>query len=312
MAYMLTSPLLGEISEEVHDILYEEFAYDEYLKEFARTFGARRTVIPAILKIEHSLTGIHKGRDIYEYLVFFGFSKETSISVMKLFSASERFINDMVDEGYSESIATYSFNHIRRMNYFGLESISMRPSFAFEQDIKVRSIKRTHIEEPPPTEYEHWRPFQLSMLIDCSTRNDKGIIQKRKIEFRGIFTAARDSIVDWSLVGKSREDDILMAAGESAEVILKRYASIKGYDDLMSCSNVEFYGINLLESESDIYVEYDELSEYKTDNVLEVVDIDYNMIRFTDKLVYIGEWWKNKNYYITELNKQVEMAMRWG
>ena len=321
MSYVYVSPITGYIPQDVYYLLAKRYDMDKYLKEYASIVGRRRIVIPAILDVEYETrkrdSEIWTGAEIYNYLTSAGYTNSTSIAVMKLFAASADTIERLRDRDYGDDYILYTMTYLQRLHELGISidggGISYRPSYAMGMDIYVSPILVEHVPDeppppPPPIEYEEWRQFQISMLIDCTTRDIHGKESKRKIELRGIFKAEKDMIIDWNLLGNLRDviESMLRGAGVAAERIIKQYAVIKGYGDLMEyCQSAEFYGCNLLESIDSEFIDEDDVLGFATDALLEVVDVDFNRVPFSDKVVFIGRWWEDKSYYESELNAQV-------
>jgi len=315
MGYIYTSPMVGFISTEVFYLLAKRYGLKRYLKEYAELEKRTRIAIPAILEIEHKAGGeIWTGREIYGYLINRGYSSQTSTSVMKLFAANANLVSELMEEGHSEDYALYSFTYLTRMHKLGYERVDYRPSYAMGMDINIYPIEIYHVEPPEPPEppeviYEEWRPFQISMLVDCTSHDSDGSISStRKIEFRGVFSAEKSEIVDWSMLGTSREvsEDMLRSAGVAAELSIEIYAKSKGYEDLIDmCAKPEFYGANLLESIDSDFIDENDTFDYVTEALFEVIDMDNNKVSFTDKVSFTGEWWKDHKYYENEISSQV-------
>lgn len=316
MSYVYISPMTGYIPQDVYYLLAKQYDVDKYLKKYAGIVGRHRTIIPAILDVEYRAykTGseVLTGAEIRNYLVSSGYTEATAIVVMKLFAANSFFIEDLLEHGYSDFHISYMMTYLRRMHELGIIRSDVRPSYAIDMDITIKPIIVEHVPEvpPPPVEYEEWRQFQISMLIDCTTHDVHGKESKRKIELRGVFKAEKDMIIDWSSLGESRivTEDMLRDAGVSAERIIKQYAEIKGYGDLMEyCQRAEFYGCNLLESIDSEFIDEDDVLDFVTDALLEVVDIDFNRVPFSDRVVFTGRWWEDKGYYESEMSSQVTL-----
>ena len=310
------SPITGEVPESVHYFVDDD-DYDTLIRRYSKAIGVRRYVIPAILKVEYIFGGKEVyGKEIYRYLKSFGFSDRISVSVAKLFFANRDVIERLLDMEYDASVI-YDYEHVDRMRMAGIGKILYTRYGAFEHVVYVNPIKTEYelieIPEPPEVIREYWRNFEVSMLMDCTTRTKKGETEHRKVEFRGIFKAEKSAIIDWELyhkgMGHEEARNIVGVAVEVAESVLKEYYEIKGYDFMHTCSGPMFNGFDPLEETDDIIVWEDYAYEEVSDIVLEVIDIDYgNAKRFTDEFALIGRWWQDKSYTLGELRKQVEGA----
>lgn len=308
------SSITGEVPESVHYFVDDD-DYDALIKRYSKAVGIRRYVVPAILKVEYKFGGKEvDGREIYDYLLNFGFSERISLSVVKLLFVNKDIIERLIERGKSESII-YDYEHIERMRMAGVEYISYMKRYVLSSNVYVYPIYTEYIRveppEPPIVIREYWRNFEVSMLMDCTTRTKKGDTEHRKVEFRGIFKAEKDAIIDWELyhkgMGHSEAHNIVRRAVEVAESILKDYYEIKGYDFMHTCSGPTYNGFDPLAETPDIIVYEEYAYEEVSDIVLEVIDIDYgNAKRFTDEFALIGKWWQDRSYAISELRKQVE------
>lgn len=302
------SSITGDVPENVHYFI-EDDDYDALIKRYSKATGVRRYVVPAILKTEYEFGGKDVGgKEIYDYLLNFGFSERISLSVVKLLFVNKDIIERLIERGKSESII-YDYEHIERMRMAGVEYISYMKRYVLSSDVYVYPVY-TEYEWVEPPKIEYWRNFEVSMLMDCTTRTKKGDTEHRKVEFRGIFKAERNAIIDWELyhkgMGHEEAHNIVGRAVEVAESILKDYYEIKGYDFMHTCSGPTYNGFDPLSETPYINVYILEADEEVSNIVLEVIDIDYgNAKRFTDEFTLIGKWWQDRSYAISELRKQV-------
>ena len=312
MTYLYISPMTGYISQDVYYLLSKRYDTDKYLDEYAR-IEKRRTIIPAVLSIEYetykNAFESWKGAEIYDYLIREGYSKSTALSVIKLFAANDDITKRLQDTNLDEYLISYGMTYVDRLHTLGIQSISYRPSFIMGMDIDVKPIEIVHVPyEPPIIEYEEWRLFQVSDLINCETKDSKGKERTRAIELRGVFKAEKNEIIRWYDLGKNREVyvNMLKAAALAAESILREYAEIKGYTGLIEdCQAPEFDGIDLMESTDSESIDVDEVPGFVTECLLEIVDIDFSKIPFTDRVLFTGKWWESSVYYIEEIRNQV-------
>lgn len=313
------SSITGEVPESVHYFIDDD-DYDALIKRYSKAVGIRRYVVPAILKAEYEFGGEEVGgKKIYDCLIDFGFSESIALSVTKVFFANEDVIDRLLAKENDKSII-YDHEHTERMRMCGLDYLRYMKRYVLTSDVYVYPIHTEYewIEppEPPIVIREYWRNFEVSMLMDCTTRTKKGDTEHRKVEFRGIFKAEKNNIIDWELyhkgMGQTEAHVIVKVAVEVAESVLKEYYEIKGYDFMSSCDGPSYNGLDVLDKTDDIIVyELDAESEVSK-IVLEVIDIDYgNVKRFTDEFQLVGRWWQDKSYTIKELRTQVSGAYRW-
>lgn len=329
--YIYLSPILGERSEEFYDtfMTIRSKSYSDFIKDM-RNILNYKLLRTGVLVVETTFNDIEvSGNDIYDYLIKFGFSDTISVNITRLFSTNNRLIERLVDEGYSVNDVVYGMDLKDRLKHLGLVSANTNKSYALKDIFTVHKLLQVHIPEEelvvePVIEkeilQEIWRPFQISVLIDCTTSDKRGARIRRSVEFRGVFVAEKNSIIDWSSytkrLAKANVYSLLGDAGTVAEVIMQEYASHKGYQDLIECAVPIFDGINILEDLPDIIVSLDESGKYITENLLDVNDLDKyksgkNWGNFSDKVKYIGHWWENKSYAITEMRKQIQSESRW-
>ena len=308
------SAIIGDVPENVHYFIDGD-DYDALINRYSKATGVRRYVVPAILKVEYEFGGSEvEGAEVYKYLLDFGFSENIAISVTKLLFTSRDVIEKLLDKGYDDSVI-YDYEHIERMRKAGIEYIHYMKRYAFDNQVYVYPIKTEYewfeLPEPPEDILEYWRNFEVSMLMDCTTRTKIGETEHRKVEFRGIFKAEESAIINWELyhkgMGHTEAHNIVRDAVRVAESILKDYYEVKGYDFMHTCSGPTYNGFDPLEEADNIIVLEDDAESEVSNIVLEVIDIDYgNVQRFTDEFELVGRWWNNKSYAISELRKQVK------
>ena len=307
------SAIIGEVPDSVHYFIDTD-SYDALIKRYSKAVHRYHVVIPGILKAEYEFGGKRvDGKEIYDFLMDYGFSERNALSITKLLFASEDVVERVVDRGYGMS-AIYDYTHIDRMRIIGLEYLRYSKYYISERDVYVHPIHTEYewVEPPEPPEdiLEYWRNFEVSMLMDCTTRTKKGDTEHRKVEFRGIFKAEKSDIIEWQTyhmaMGQTESHKIVGTAVEVAESVLKEYYAIKHYDFMHSCDGPTYNGLDLLEKTDDIIVYELESDAEVSDIVLEVIDIDYGSVkRFTDEFSLIGRWWNDKSYTIKELRLQV-------
>lgn len=305
------SSVTGEVPEAVHYFI-EDDDYDALIKRYSRATGVRRYAVPAILRIEYVFGGKEvSGKEIYDYLLNMGFSNNIALSTVKIFFANTDVIERMMDKGKDKSII-YDYEHTDRMRMCGLDYLRYMKGYVLTSDVYIYPIYTEYVwvEPPEPPEIEYWRNFEVSMLMDCTTRDEKGMKHKRKVEFRGIFRADRSAVIDWELyyegMGQSESHKIIKIATEVAESVLKEYYEIKGYDFMHSCTGPTFNGIDPLADLPDDIVQEDYAYEEVSNIVMEVIDIDYgDAKRFTDEFILVGRWWQDKSQTLKELRTQV-------
>lgn len=316
---MYISPILGEVQEEIynHTITYKNLGFQNLLNIMRREFGYGflRTGV-MFLETEFDEPREFIGAELNAYLLNKGLSSSQSESLIKLFFTNQSLIDDVVETGFSINDVVYGLDLKGRLNNLGLESrtrtveLSMKSTFTIYPLLEIPEYI-----PPPPPEEEIWRPFEMSMLIDCETGGEGKTKETRKIEFRGTFIAEKNSIIDWEKytqkLSLSQVRKLLRDAGLVAEAIVFEYASQKGYDFLFDCSEPDFNGFNPMEDAEDIKVQIYESEEYETITNLEVIDIDYERTPFTDQVIYKGHWWKDENKSISEMRKQVTGTSRW-
>ncbi len=321
------SPILGEHSEYFYDEfiqLLSEKDYEHYINNMRTElkYGVLRS---GVLAVETKFKDVKvSGTDIYNYLINFGFDENHAVNITRLFSTNNRLIESLVEQGFNLSDVVYGMDLKARLDALGLESSTVNKKYALSDSFIVHQLLEVEIEEevppPPPPEYEVWRPFQISVLIDCTTSDVHKRTIRRSIEFRGVFIAEKNSIINWGTYTKrmAKVDvyRLLGDAGTVAEAVMKEYAAHKGYQDLFECAVPVFDGINLLEDLPDIKVDIDDVDAYKTENSLDVVDLDKSKTgaawgNFSDTVVYIGEWWKDEGDAIIEMRRQVQGESRW-
>jgi len=324
--YIYLSPVLGEHSEG----FYDKFLVIRSLQDYTAFVKNMRSVLrygvlkSGVLVVETKFKDVSvSGIDIYNYLVDFGFSERISVNITRLFSVNNRLIERLVDDGFNLNDVVYGMDLKARLDALDLESANVTKSYAFEDVFTVHQLLKVYIEEeipPPPPEYELWRPFQISVLIDCTTTDAHNRRIRRSIEFRGVFIAEKNSIIDWESYTKRIAIvdvyNILKDAGTVAESVMKEYAAHKGYQDLFECAVPVFSGINLLEDLPDIEVDLDESDSYVTENSLDVVDMDKsktgkNWGNFSDTVNYKGHWWEDESDAIIEMRRQVQSESRY-
>jgi hypothetical protein len=142
--------MMGEISEALYDSI--ELPYKEFMIEYTSLTGRRQYIMPALLRAERFLSGHTKGRDIYSALMDYGFSQRISLSAIRLFAANDLFVDSLLSREVSYEESTYSMNYMERMKRLGIEAITIRPDYAFENELYVRPIR---VIVPPPVGY--WR-----------------------------------------------------------------------------------------------------------------------------------------------------------
>jgi len=321
--FIYISPILGEHSEDFY-YKFQELKINTFTAfvDGMRSGLGYRELRSAILVVEDYFKGSKvSGTDIYNYLTKFGFSESNSINVTRLFSTNNRLVERLVDQGFSVNDVVYGMVLKSKLESLGLKSATTNTSYALGDNFVVYPILKIELEEevPPPPEYELWRPFQISVLIDCTTSDPKGRAVRRSIEFRGVFTAERNSIIDWNSYNKklplASVYKLLGDVGTVAESVMKEYAAHKGYQDLFECAVPVFDGINLLEDLPDILVE--EPDDYETENSFEVIDHNRSETtgkqwgNFSDTVKYTGKWWLDESKAIVEMRRQVQSESRW-
>lgn len=324
--YIYLSPILGEHSEYFYDEFIEikNLDYSTFIGRMraALKYGVLRS---GVLLVETRFKDVKvSGTDIYNYLFNFGFDENHAVNITRLFSVNNRLTEQLVEQGFKLDDVIYGMDLKARLDALGLESATVTKSYALSDEFIVHQLLEVEIEEPlppPPPEYEVWRPFQISVLIDCTTSDAKGRRLRRSIEFRGVFIAEKNSIIDWGSytkkIGKSDVYKLLRDAGIVSEAVMKEYAAHKGYQDLFECAVPVFDGINLLEDLPDILVDLDESDTHKTENSLDVVDLDRPKTtgttwgNFSDNVVYVGNWWEDEGDAIIEMRRQVQCESRW-
>lgn len=325
MTYIYISSILGEHSEYFYDKfmqLLSEKDYDYFINNMKDElrYGVLRS---GVLAVETQFRDAKvSGTDIYDYLINFGFDENHAVNITRLFSTNNRLIEHLVEQGFKLEDVVYGMDLKARLDALGLESSTVNKKYALSDEFVVYSFE-VEIEEPvppPPPEYEVWRPFQISVLIDCTTSDSHNRRIRRSIEFRGVFIAEKNSIINWGTYTKrmAKVDvyKLLRDSGTVAEAVMKEYAAHKGYQDLFECAVPVFDGINLLEDLPDILVDLDDSESYVTENSLDVVDLDKskagkNWGNFSDTVRYTGKWWGDEGDAIIEMRRQVQGESRW-
>ncbi len=322
------SPILGEIPEDIYSVVANTprlpytregnvVPYRELLNRIKREYGYGR-LRTDILYIETEFDDVREfiGAELNALLLSRGVASTNAVNLVRLFAANQTLIDDLIEKGFSTNEAVYELDLKGRLRELGLTTRILTTSFAFDSVFNVYPvIEKPELvpPPPPPPEYEYWRPFGVSMLIDCETRQDNRKIT-RKVEFRGIFTALKEAIVDWKKIeaGGRCDEDTIGKAVEVAEDILSEYSRWKGYDFLFECSEPTFNGCNLMEDSPDIEVLVDDSDIHETTAFLEVVDIDYSKSPFSDSIVFKGKWWLDKDEAIKTLRRQVSQGVGAG
>ncbi len=303
------SPILGVIPEEVynHVVTFKVYPYITYSNIMRREFGFGR-LRSGILWLETEFDEPREfiGAELNAFLINNGFPSSVSSDLVRTFAANQTLIDDIVERGFNVKDVVYGLNLKERLSQLGLTTRAVTTSFAFESIFTIFSV--TEVEElpPPPPEFERWKTFLVSMLIDCET-GDRGKRIKRVIEFRGTFTARSDVIVDWKAIAEGGDpEDVIKDAVEVAEAVIEDYSFLKGYEFLFECSRPTFNGLDLKEDLPGILVDVDASDFHETTTLLEVVDRDYgDRIPYSDKIKYTGYWWEDKSKAITEMRRQV-------
>lgn len=174
MTKIYISPILGEISEYTYNkfIALKHQDYNTFINSMRSElkYGILRS---GVLVIETEFKDIKvSGAELYNYLTNFGFSDNTSINIVKLFSTNNRLIENLIEQGFNLNDVVYGMDLKARLDALGLESSTVTKSYALENIFIVHQLLEVEIEEPPPPPEMCYRT-QLAYLYTAKRKKSE-------------------------------------------------------------------------------------------------------------------------------------------
>jgi len=281
---MYTSPTIGEISDELYDLIDTDFYLAQ--RQLKKEKGVWSLTYIATMYAEKRLYGRIKGSNLLLELTRAGFPKTHAMRTVKLYATENLYRKELIKQGVPEDniiynmtigdeaeAAGYSFNLTKGLVFW---------SYAKDVLIDIPKIKRLVIL---------WHKFTAGLLITCETHDEKRHKNvHREIEARGIFEARKELL-----------KPLAIELGDAVMNLLEDYVreieaqGDRSYDILLEeCEglDMELIGFDTLSELPDIEVDPYEEDNKITEILLELYDRDYNKVRDTRRKVVRGRWWE--------------------